>query len=486
MLFNSYIFVFALLPCTLILFYTLLHFNRKNEALLLLSLSSFIFYAYNTPHYLFILLLSIGVNYVLSILLCRIKQPGKRKFCLTCGILFDVSLIFYFKYYDFFIENTNRFLGSSFEMRHIILPLGISFFTFQQISYLVDSYRGETKDYTFIEYVAFISFFPQLVAGPIVLHKEMIPQFRKLSSKVDHASIAHGIYIFSMGMFKKVILADTLGLGVNWAWSHIELLSSLEIILVTFAYTFQIYFDFSGYCDMAIGIAKMFGLTLPQNFNSPYKATSIPDFWKRWHMTLTRFLTQYIYIPLGGNRKGKLRTYLNILLVFLISGIWHGANWTFILWGLLHGIAQVLSRIFHNVWNKLHSAFQWLCTFCFVNLMWMLFRAESIGQAASLLKRMVTMRAFTVSGEFTSNFCIRELDSLLQLTGPFYNFTIAHIDGFYMWFLLFISLFLCLNTDTLHEKEFKPTFGKAFISALLLFWSIITFEGVSAFLYFNF
>ena len=486
MLFNSYLFVFAFLPFTVIIYHLLRRAGLYKTSLAVLSVMSFVFYAYNHPAYLIILLFSILSNHLISKGILHFTNAGHRKGLLAAGIVVNIALIFYFKYFHFVVDNANRILQTNFHIENIALPLGISFFTFQQISYLVDSYRGETKDYNFIEYVAFVSFFPQLVAGPIVLHKELIPQFRNPVKKVDSDMLAHGIYIFAAGMFKKVIMADTLGLAVDWAWSNLALLSSLEIILVTITYTFQIYFDFSGYCDMAIGISKMFGLTLPQNFNSPYKATSILDFWKRWHMTLTRFLTQYIYIPMGGNRKGTFRTYTNILIVFLISGIWHGANWTFILWGILHGIAQVLNRIFEKTWNKCHSAFQWICTFCFVNVMWLLFRAESIGQAASLLKRIITMRAFTISQAFTSNFCLKEIDSLLQLSGSLYQQTIARIDGFYMWLMLLFSLVICLNAPTLHEKNFKPTVSKALGASVLLFWSIISFEGVSAFLYFNF
>ena len=233
--------------------------------------------------------------------------------------------------------------------------MGISFFTFQQVSYLVDSYRTqETRDYGFIEYTLFVLFFPQLIAGPIVLHKEMIPQFRNEHNRIFNSeNFSRGMYIFAIGLFKKVLIADTFSQAVAIGYNNVENLSSLEALLVSFSYTFQIYFDFSGYCDMAIGISSMFNINLPQNFNSPYKSTSIIDFWNRWHMSLTRFLREYVYFPLGGSRKGKVRTYVNVMIVFLVSGIWHGANWTFIVWGIMHGVAQCLNRMFKNIWAKL-------------------------------------------------------------------------------------------------------------------------------------
>ncbi len=277
----------------------------------------------------------------------------------------NIAVIFYFKYYDFFLENVNILFNRSFELKNIVLPLGISFFTFQQVSYLVDSYKGETKDYAFDEYMLFVSYFPQLIAGPIVLHGEVIPQFRsRKRRKFIPQNFSKGMYIFALGLFKKIILADTLGTAVTYGFGTIDTPGSLEALIVSVSYTFQLYFDFSGYCDMAIGIGSMFNIELPQNYNSPYKATSITEFWDRWHMSLTRFLKSYIYIPLGGNRKGKLRTYLNIMIVYLASGIWHGANWTFVLWGRLQGLFSCLNRVFKNTWKKWGKLRNGRCLLC--------------------------------------------------------------------------------------------------------------------------
>ena len=436
MLFNSYLFVFLFLPLSVSGYFILNHYKWHRAALLELALMSFLFYAYNNVTYVLLLGISILCNWGIACLLNRIKKYRFRKIVLFSGILLNVGSIFYFKYFDFFIGNFNVLFGTDFELRNIILPLGISFFTFQQISYLVDTERGETKDYCFIEYAAFVSFFPQLVAGPIVLHSEIIPQFRdEKRHYFDHESFSNGIYRFAVGLFKKVIIADTFGKAVTWGWSNTDMMTSLEIMIVMLSYTFQIYFDFSGYCDMAMGIGKMFHIELPANFNSPYQSCSIIEFWKRWHMTLTRFLRNYIYFPLGGSRKGKIRTYINIMIVFLISGLWHGANWTFVIWGLCHGLAQVLNRIFATSWEKCHQAFQWLCTFAFVNVMWLLFRAENVKQAVMLLKQMLKMESFTISRELCDSFILPEIDFLVDLVKPLANLR-DKVYGIYMWFCL--------------------------------------------------
>lgn len=493
MLFNSYIFILCFLPLALLGYFLLNHRGWHKAALCELVLMSFVFYAYNNTKYLLILAVSILVNWILAYLLHRVGNTSeicvggiKRKIILTAGILLNIGSIFYFKYFDFFIENMNKLISADFELRHIVLPLGISFYTFQQISYLIDSYRGETKDYGFLEYAAFVSFFPQLVAGPIVLHHEIIPQFRDEKRwRFDHDSFAHGLYIFAIGLFKKVLIADTFGKAVSWGWGNIESITSLEIMIVMLSYTFQIYFDFSGYCDMAVGLGKMFRIELPVNFDSPYKSYSIIEFWKRWHMTLTRFLRNYVYFPLGGSRKGQIRTCINIMIVFLVSGIWHGANWTFILWGVLHGLAQVFNRLFNKVWDKCNPVFQWLCTFMFVNVMWLIFRADNVRQAIKTINRMLRMESYNISVQLCSCFKLEEVDWIMQKIRPLSVFP-TKIYGFYMWVFLLGALFICLNMKNLHEAEFKPTISKAILTSVLLAWSIMSFAGVSTFLYFNF
>ncbi len=275
---------------------------------------------------------------------------------LIVGILGNLLLLGYFKYADFFISNFNVAVGSNISLLHITLPLAISFFTFQQIAYLVDSYKGKVRKHNFISYTAFVTFFPQLIAGPIVHHSEMMPQFENIKNKIiNKNNIAKGFFIFSLGLFKKVIIADTFAIWTKSGFDTSLTLNFLEGWATSLSYTFQLYYDFSGYTDMAIGAALFFNIHLPINFNSPYKATDIQDFWRRWHITLSRFLRDYVYIPLGGNRKGNYRTYLNLFLTFLVGGIWHGAGWTFIFWGFLHGVAIVVNRLWKNWGFKVNS-----------------------------------------------------------------------------------------------------------------------------------
>lgn len=506
MLFNSYYFLIYFLPIVLLCYYCAHKFGLHRAALVVLSVASFVFYAYDNVYYLALLASSILINWCVAYIMnVRIKAAATDSFSpeeaaasvrppvdrvqrliLIAGIIIDIGVIFYFKYYDFFIENMNSLFKADFNLRHIVLPLGISFFTFQQISYLVDTYKGETVGYSFIEYVAFVSFFPQLVAGPIVLHSELIPQYRDESRwHLNADRLASGLYVLAMGMFKKVIIADKFGQLVTWGWADLSSRTSMDLLLVSVFYTFQLYFDFSGYCDMAIGIAKLFSLDLPVNFNSPYKAVSINDFWKRWHMTLTRFLTNYIYIPLGGNRKGRVRTYVNILIVFLISGIWHGANWTFILWGMIHGVLQVLNRMCKKVWDKVPKAIAWLVTFILVNFLWIMFYAPSVADGVFVWKKIVSFSDMHISPDVFSLFIMNEINTVLGMLGPVGAFLNTHFQ-WYMIVYLVLSFVICLCCKNLHEEEFRPTAGKAILSALLLIWAVISFSGVSVFLYFNF
>lgn len=485
MLFNSYIFILFFLPLALCGYYLLHFFHKETWAYLELAGMSLWFYGFFNPGYLLIIGSSILVNYGLSLVFRKREERALRKIALTLGLFFNFGLLFYFKYFDFFLENVNTLFRQNFALRYIVLPLGISFFTFQQVSFLLDSYRGETGECSLLEYTVFVTFFPQLVAGPIVLHHELLPQIQKKENhRLDQEWLAKGLMIFSVGLFKKVILADTLGKAVTWGFGMVDALSSMEAWIVMLSYTFQIYLDFSGYCDMALGIGKMFHIDLPMNFNSPYKAFSIVEFWKRWHITLTRFLRQYIYFPLGGSRKGELRTYGNILLVFLASGLWHGANWTFILWGLLHGIANGLNRKFAACWERMHVVMQWGMTFLFLNVTWVIFRADSISQAGKFLRKIVGMQSFSVREELLECFELPEFIFLLQrfhLEG-----SLSNIRGLIMIFMLIFCLILVLNGKNAYERVWKITGKSAVVSVFLLVWSIMSLTGVSVFLYFNF
>ena len=491
MLFNSYIFIFLFFPCVLAGYFGLNHFGKYTAANVFLIGMSLWFYGYYNPKYLFVIVGSILVNYALSRAMLT-AAPRAKKALLAAGVTANVACIFVFKYYDFFTSSINSAFHTSFTLLHIALPLGISFYTFQQIAYLVDSYRGKTKDYTFIEYALFVVFFPQLIAGPIVQHQEMIPQFRDVSRrKWNSEKFAYGLYIFALGLFKKVLLADTFATLVTKGYANIAALTCVEAILVSLAYTFQLYFDFSGYCDMAIGIGSMMNIELPQNFNSPYKADSITDFWARWHMTLTRFLREYIYFPLGGSWNGKLRTYVNIMVVFLISGLWHGANWTFVLWGALHGVANCISRAVRPVWQKVWKPIRWLVTFLTVNVLWVFFRADSVGDALLLLQRMTDFKSIKPALWMNLNLAYKVCFDTVEFTFLENMFTplrelMDSVFGMHLRIYFAAAFLIVLLGKNSKEIKFKPTVARALLTVILLSWSILSLSGLSEFLYFDF
>jgi D-alanyl-lipoteichoic acid acyltransferase DltB (MBOAT superfamily) len=398
LLFNSFIFIFAFLPLTVIIYFYLNNKRLTYASKAFLVFVSLFFYSWWNIAYLPIILVSMLFNYVIGLNLSdnNVHQKLNKKLVLSIGIVANISLLGYFKYADFLIENINMISNGKIPLLHLALPLAISFFTFQQIAYLVDSYRGETKEYDFLNYANFVTFFPQLIAGPIVHHSEMMPQFSKRKNKVkNYNNIALGLFIFSIGLFKKVAIADSFSI---WATAGFDLSTTLnfyEAWATSLSYTFQLYFDFSGYTDMAIGSALLFNIKLPINFDSPYKATNIQDFWRRWHITLSRFLRDYIYIPLGGNRKGRLRTYGNLMITFIIGGIWHGAGWTFIFWGFLHGLALVIQRVWIKLGYTMNKVLAWFITFNFLNVAWVFFRAQEWEDAIKILTSMLALDNLT-------------------------------------------------------------------------------------------
>jgi D-alanyl-lipoteichoic acid acyltransferase DltB (MBOAT superfamily) len=400
-------------------------------------------------------------NYTIGTSLAKNSKSIYRKKILIFGILSNLSLLGYFKYADFFIENINLMSSNEIGLLHLALPLAISFFTFQQISYLVDSYKKETKEYDFLNYALFVTFFPQLIAGPIVHHKEMMPQFEKVRNKVrNYRNISMGLFIFSMGLFKKVVIADTFAVWATNGFDVVEKLSLVEAWATSLSYTFQLYFDFSGYTDMAIGVALLFNIKLPINFNSPYKAKDIQDFWRRWHITLSRFLKDYIYIPLGGNRKGKYRTYTNLLATFILGGLWHGAGWTFVFWGFLHGMALVIHRAWNQFGFKMNKIFAWFITFNFINISWVFFRAKEWDDALKVLGGMFSLEHIV---------------------------SINVIEIFILALGLFIVLYMN-NSISYINNNFQYSKKVAFFVATIFFMSIIILEvrSASEFLYFQF
>ncbi|WP_250124644.1 MBOAT family protein [Chroococcidiopsis sp. CCMEE 29] len=431
MLFNSYEFIFLFLPITLLVFFKLGGRGYDRVALGWLVIASLFFYGWWNPSYLALIIISMLFNYGVGFILGQhfTLPPSSRKGLLIAGLAVNLSLIGYFKYANFLVSSipvppVTALLNSYFRLDNIVLPLAISFFTFQQIAYLVDAYHGRAKELNFLKYCLFVSFFPQLIAGPIVHHTEIIPQFNKrLTYRFSREDFAVGLTIFSMGLFKKVVFADSIAVYATPVFANAAQgmpLTFFEAWGGALAYTLQLYFDFSGYSDMAIGAARMFGIKLPINFDSPYKAVSIIDFWRRWHITLSDFLRDYLYIPLGGNRKGQFRRYLNLLITMLLGGLWHGAGWTFVIWGGLHGIYLIINHQWHAFWRSLGhdlSKSGWwsqligrTVTFLAVLVAWVIFRAESLDAAIAVLAGMVGANGVVIAAS---------LQPFLQPIAPF-------------------------------------------------------------------
>ena len=483
MLFNSYVFVLVFLPLCII-GYFLLNKIRMGAANLFLFGMSLWFYGYLNPRYLTIICSSILINYCLSLLMRRKREQRLRKALLVLGITANLGLLGYFKYMDFFLTNVNALFHADFSLLHIALPLGISFFTFQQLSFLVDAYWDKVTRTDFMTYACYVSFFPQLVAGPIVTHDEFLPQFQERNNRrVNWENLARGIYTFVLGLSKKVIIADAFGEVVKAGYTVIPTLNSPSAIFLILSYTLQIYFDFSGYCDMAVGIGRMFNVELPMNFNSPYKAVSITDFWDRWHMTLTRFFTRYVYIPLGGNRKGTVRTCVNVMIVFLLSGLWHGASWNFVFWGGCHGLLMVMERLLKNKLEKIPKLIRGCFTFLFVNIMWVFFRAADFGQAFELFRRVFKGGMGELPFYFTACFQPNGLDFVLQRLPMS-----AYLPMAVTVIFVAVTCYMTFFTHNVRERMegIKLTVWRAVIASALLVWCILSFENVSTFLYFNF
>ncbi len=484
MLFNSFIFLFAFLPVVFIGYFLLARFSGTKSAIAWMVIASLFFYSFWNPIYLPLLLGSLIVNYTIGRILTRGVTPYKKLY-VVLGILFNVFLLGYFKYTDFFIENINTVAGFDFSLPGIALPLAISFFTFQQIAYLVDSYKGLTKEYSILNYALFVTFFPQLIAGPIVHYKEMMPQFSSsINKRINLVNLTLGLFILSMGLFKKVGIADTFAVWANEGFSSVVPLTFLEAWFTALAYTFQIYFDFSGYTDMAIGIALMFNIKLPINFNSPYKALNIRDFWRRWHITLTRFLRDYVYIPLGGSKEGATKTRLNFMAVFLVGGLWHGAAWTFIVWGAMHGIAMAVHDLFGRCTSiRMPKILAWAITFIFIVFTWVTFRAETFESAVMIWSGMLGFSGLSLGVSFAN--IIPSLGGLVEFNGFFKSFTWSAYEVFAANLVALLVVVFAQNSIQISEK-FKPTYPFLFATLVLVLSSFYMMNSVSEFIYFNF
>lgn len=497
MLFNSYVFILIFLPLVLTVYHLLGKLGNWRLSISWLILASLFFYGWWNPAYLLLIIGSILFNYIIGKFLGR----KRSRVVLIFGVAFNILLIAYFKYANFFVDNINNLVSSNISIEQIILPLAISFFTFQQIAFLVDVYRGLTKEFNFLQYSLFVVFFPQLIAGPIVHHKDMLPQFANnkiFGIKKSHLTI--GISIFILGLGKKVIFADNIALYSSPVFAAAEngvVLTFFEAWAGALAYTFQLYFDFSGYSDMAVGVARMFGIVLPINFYSPYKANSMIDFWRRWHITLSNFLRDYLYIPLGGNRNGYIHQCTNILITMFIGGLWHGAGWTFVIWGLMHGVYLVINHGWSNLANTyifinnrlsvFRNILGRFVTFAAVVIAWVMFRSESLNGAFGMYRSMFGFNG--ISFEVMLNQSV------------FGNGLI----GVSLLFILLLIIWFAPNTTDL-MRSYKPALGYkqfykngnnmpvwkpsatwAFVLGLLTIICLFSMlENVSEFLYFQF
>jgi len=508
MLFNSYEFILVFLPAVLWAYYQLGKTAIPQLSIALLIGASLFFYAWWNPAYLTLLVASMLINYAFGIALSR--KP--KRLYLTLGVTINLVALGYYKYSNFFIDNLNVIANTNFHLEQVILPLAISFFTFQQIAFLVDAYKNEAHEYQFLDYCLFVSFFPQLIAGPIVHHKEMMPQFQSFPAKnINYENLSTGLAIFIIGLAKKVLIADNLAPYANETFAAAGngvSLSFLEAWKGAFAYTFQLYFDFSGYSDMAIGLALMFGIRLPINFNSPYKATNIIEFWRCWHMTLSRFLRDYIYFPLGGNRHGQIRRYTNLLITMLLGGLWHGAAWTFVFWGFLHGIFLAVNHAWHAIQRKiifknnnkslLGPNLSRAITFVAIVIAWVFFRADSFETAINMLTGMAGLNGIVLPEVWASN--LGKISNLLITIGIQFG-EVTYFKGLRDITIIAILLFVVWSfpnsSEIVSRKDikkrkavkflyWKPSLIWAIFCSISLWLIILKLSAVSDFLYFQF
>lgn len=524
MLFNSPLFIFVFLPVVIAGFFLIGRRGHHGAAIAWLVLSSLFFYGWWNPVYVVLLLISIVFNYAMGLSIIKAganQDAARKKLVLAAAVFVNLLLLGYFKYANFFLDTVNNLSGAHIFLGKVVLPLGISFFTFTQIAFLVDSYRGKVKEINFNHYMLFVTYFPHLIAGPILHHKEMMPQFgnkRILDFRMHN--FAMGLSVFFIGLFKKVIIADTVAAYVapvfTAARSGQEVITFFSAWGGALAYTLQLYYDFSGYSDMAIGISLFFGIRLPLNFYSPYKATSIIDFWRRWHMTLSRFLRDYLYIPLGGNRKGKARRYVNLFVTMLLGGLWHGAGWTFVIWGGLHGCYLVVNHAWRSLCGALGAGRvpdslvgRWtarVVTFTAVIVAWVFFRADNAGAALEIIKGMAGTNGFILPGLMLP--ILNHLGfSSSYLLGHGVAFTIDPLFdqwGYPLLFILLMFTWYAPNTRQFMSRykttvnAFEESFSRpgrlqwrltphaAAFCALLTFLAILGLNQISEFLYFQF
>lgn len=495
MLFNSYIFILVFLPITLTIFFGLTKFRLIKLAQFWLLIASLTFYSYWNIAYLPLILISLGCNYTIGDSLHKSEPKSDRaKYWLIVGICLNLLLLGYYKYANFFLTTLDAIAKTNWHLPNLILPLGISFYTFNQIAYLVNTYRGETAKHNILTYSLFATFFSYVTSGPLVRYQEIVPQFSKLRNFIfSQKNISIGLTLFVLGLGKKMLIADNISPWVEQIFSQANKLNFVEAWVGALSYTLQLYFDFSGYSDMAIGIALMFNINLPINFNSPYKATSISDFWRRWHISLSNFLRDYLYIPLGGSRKGEIRRSFNLIITMLLGGLWHGAGWTFVVWGGLHGLYLAINHQWRKLKFSLPSLLAQLITFIAVVISWVLFRAKTLPEGMAIIQTMFGLKGIVLPAQFASFLSwlsplgfefkgqkiLATFPNLPGTTGTNLAMNLAALIA------LMIVVFCCPNTMQIVEK-FKPNWYFAIAIGLIATVCILSLNKVAGFLYFQF
>lgn len=521
-LFHSLEFVFLFLPSVLAAYYFFARKQNTNMIIYVLLAASLFFYGFWSVYYLSLLALSTIFNFFLGRLISDSQKPQKKIF-LILGLVFNLGALAYFKYLDFSISSLNFVFNLQIPLQHILLPIGISFFSFQKIAYLVDCYKEKVERYKFLEYALFVTFFPQLVAGPIVHHKDIMPQLLHPKESLKQVKWAEALSLFILGLSKKLLLADQFAGFADKYYNSIAQnisLTSLDAWVGSLSYTLQIYFDFSGYSDMALGLGLFFGLYLPINFFSPYKSLNIINFWRTWHMTLSHFLRDYLYISLGGNRCGLIRRYFNLFMTMLLGGLWHGASWNFVLWGAIHGSYLIVNHFFQFIGKKLQYNFiikifrstivSWFITFTAVSLAWIPFRAKTLSDTWNTFKLLTNFQTLKSSTLFNlmeikkletvfSDTVLRNIFDFKYFTWQFWPLELYSFKiGPFYWMMLGIFIVLLMpnnmelfsfrkNSSSLIKLSWGANLSWAIFIGLLLFFSIQKMsEPLNEFIYFQF
>ena len=475
MIFSTYKFIFLFLPVTFSVYFFLNHFRFFSLSKIWLVICSLFFYSQGSPAFFPFFFASITGNYLFG--MAMVKTEGnsgiQKKLLFAAGLAGNIGLLGYYKYTDFFIENYNLLTGSDVALKHIVLPIGISFFTFQLIAFLVDCYRGETEQYDFISYLLFITFFPQLIVGPIIHHAEIVPQFeRKENLKLNYENIALGLFLFSLGCAKKILLADPLTTDAQSFFNAVPANPTmLQSWFSSIEYTISYYFDLSGYADMAIGLGWLFNMHIPQNFDSPYKARNFQDYWRRWHITLSRFLSAYIFRSVYKKEVPWRNYYVATMVTFLVSGFWHGAGWTFVVWGLINGLLVCIASAMKRRNWKLPFLTAFLMTAAGVVIMRVLFVSSSFPDAWHVYSGMLNFRSLG--------------SSLGEAVRSITHFVISHRG---IGLRLTVALGICWfmpNSKTMEER-FHPTALRLIASAGLMLLCLMEMNKVVQFLYFQF